>query len=199
MSNFTPNVADDMVWRRKNVSDITEPDEIFDELDSFEIAMVCIQLIIFVSTIFGNTLILISIRRFMWLQTPVNAIVGNLALSDMLIGVFLIPVHVLGAFLELNKFEFMCLIQLTIFVTLLLVSLVSMLAISVERYYSVAFPWKHRASRRHVFVKVFIPLCWIGSISFSAIPISGWNNFAEGQMNNKCQLFLVWPRTTNMF
>ena len=191
MSNLTINVT----RIKTNGSDITQVEEIFDELDSFEIAMLCIEFIIFVPTVFGNTLTLISIRRFQWLQTPLNALVGNLALSDMLIGICFIPLHVLGTFMELNKFRAMCLTNLTILVTLLLASLISMLAISVERYYSVAFPWKHRASRRHLFVKIFIPVCWIGVICFAIIPLSGWNNFKDGQKNNKCQLYLMWPKT----
>lgn len=178
-----------------NTTDVNiDTEEIFDELDSFETVMLCLELIIFVPTIFGNTLILVSIRRFSWLQTPLNTLVGNLALSDMLIGVCFIPVHVLGVFLELNKFKIMCLINLTILVTLLLVTLLSMLAISVDRYYSVAFPWKHRTSKRHVFVKMFIPVCWIVTVCFSCIPLLGWNTF-DVKDHIKCQLYSVWPQT----
>lgn len=172
-----------------------EYDVIFDELDSFELLMLTLELIIFVPTIFGNTLILLSIRKFVWLQTPLNALVGNLALSDMLIGTCLIPLHVLGVFLGLNKFEIVCLLNLSILVTLLLVSLVSMLAISVERYYSIAFPWKHRISRRHVFVKVFIPSCWLVIACFSSVPLFGWHNLTSDHLNSKCQLYIVWPQT----
>ncbi|KAH3870719.1 hypothetical protein DPMN_033911 [Dreissena polymorpha] len=135
-----------------------------DEIDRFEIAVICLEAVLFVPTVFGNVLILISIGRFRRLQTPLNGLVGNLAVSDLVTVLILTPGHIVGAFLELNRVRAFCLFYLSSNAAFLLVSLLTMLAISMERYYSVRFPWKHRASKRHTFVKLFIPISWIISL-----------------------------------
>ncbi|XP_052268575.1 alpha-2A adrenergic receptor-like [Dreissena polymorpha] len=109
-----------------------------DEIDRFEIAVICLEAVLFVPTVFGNVLILISIGRFRRLQTPLNGLVGNLAVSDLVTVLILTPGHIVGAFLELNRVRAFCLFYLSSNAAFLLVSLLTMLAISMERYYSVA-------------------------------------------------------------
>ena len=166
-----------------------------DGLNTFEISMLVIEIIIFIPTIFGNVLILESIRRFQWLQTPLNAIVGSLAVSDLLFVLVLTPGHLVGVFMEANRIRGFCLAYVGVIVTLMLVTLLNMLAISIERYYSVGYPWKHRAMKRQKHVKIFIPLSWATSFLFSFIPFMGWDEF---ETDNKCQLYDVWPMELNM-
>ncbi|XP_052799410.1 beta-2 adrenergic receptor-like [Mya arenaria] len=162
-----------------------------DGLDSFEKLIMCIAIAIVIPTFLGNVLILVCIRRFHWLQTPLNALVGSLAVSDLLFALAIVPGYIVGAFLEANTRPSFCLLYIGVLVTLLLASLLQKLAISVERYYSVGFPWKHRTSKRSVYVKVFIPLSWSGSFLFSLIPWMGWNAL---DTDDQCELFTAWPR-----
>ncbi|XP_060587872.1 tyramine receptor Ser-2-like [Ruditapes philippinarum] len=165
---------------------------LFDELDALEAGFFFLETVLFIPTVFGNTLILICLRKYQWLRTPLNSLIKNLAAADLLIGVLLIPFDIVGTFFGLNRLRYVCLVQLAILVSLLLVSLFSMFAISVERYLSVAFPWQHRATKRHNYVRIFVPICWTISIGFSIIPLLGIHDFIDGK--SRCHLTLVWPQ-----
>lgn len=164
---------------------------LFDELDSLESGMFLVEVVIFIPTVFGNILILVSMHKFHWLRTPLNILVENLAVCDLLIALLLIPLDVLGTSFGLNRLRQVCLCQLTILMALLFVSLFTILAISVERYISVAYPWQHRLMKRHRYVNAINTMSWIMSILLSSSPSLGWNNFIDGV--SRCHLHQVWP------
>lgn len=163
----------------------------FDELDPVETGFLFLEAVIIVPTISGNILILVSMRKFQWLKSPLNTLIGNLAFSDLLTGILLIPFDIFGTFFGLNRLRIVCLLQLSVLITLMLVSLLSMLAISAERYFSVAFPWDHRAAKRRRHVHIFMPFCWILSLCFSMISFFCKNDMIEGK--SRCLLTNVWP------
>ena len=133
------------------------------------------SVIIFLPTVIGNSLILMSLYRFRDLRSPMGILIGNLAVSDFLVGLILMPLEVLSIFLRVFNKKYPCLITIGISVTLTMSSVLNMLAIAVERFMSVAHPLKHRSPKTKTVVKLCIPLLWCSVLVIGFLPLMGFN------------------------
>ena len=107
-----------------------------------------ICLISILLTVGGNSLVLIAYKQNRNLQTVTNIFLVNLALIDLLSGVLNMPVWFIITTPGLNSHFFKsnghtCHFILGLFVTLIMTSIVCLLAVSVERYAAVLYPFQH--------------------------------------------------------
>ncbi|XP_060592241.1 octopamine receptor-like [Ruditapes philippinarum] len=148
--------------------------------------------VIFFPTIFGNILIIVSICKFRHLRSNMHILIGNLAVSDLIIAVSII-LQVVGNFREeLVTNKYFCLGQNAVFVISLGTSSYNMLTISIERFLAVKFPLKHRImfTRRTSYILIIV--CWSYHSLFASLPLLGWNNFHDDVL--VCDTDLVWTR-----
>uniref|UniRef100_A0A3B1KAS2 G-protein coupled receptors family 1 profile domain-containing protein n=2 Tax=Astyanax mexicanus TaxID=7994 RepID=A0A3B1KAS2_ASTMX len=93
-------------------------------------------------TVFGNLLIIISVCHFKQLHTPTNMLILSLAVSDFLVGVFVMPFH-------LNRLTESCwifgpticmfFVLISFFVTS--ISIYNVALIAVDRYFAISSPF----------------------------------------------------------
>ena len=140
------------------------------------ITLVC-EAVILLPAVIGNSLILICIYKFKRLQTPMYILIGSLASSDLLTGAILNPFDLVGLTSNFYRDKHVCLFRLGTFVVLLGTSILSMLAISIERFVSLAFPLKHLKSKTMVCAKYFIPVSWSFTTVIGYMPLFGVNNY----------------------
>ena len=145
-------------------------------LTNIDYAYFFASVILFLPTVIGNLLILMSLYRFWELRSPMGILIGNLAVSDLLVGVVLIPVELLGILLDVFNDKYPCLISMGISLSLIGSSVLNMLAISVERFMSVAHSLKHRSAKTKSVVKASIPIMWVTVLTFGFLPLIGLNN-----------------------
>lgn len=149
--------------------------------------------VIFLPTVFGNVLIITSICKFRHLRSNMHILIGNLAVSDLLIAVSII-FQVIGNFqkpLVTNKYY--CLGQSAVFVISLGTSSYNLFTMSVERFTAITFPLRHKAwfTRRTTYI--LIVTCWVYHIVLAAVPAMGWNNYKENL--EVCDTDLVWHKS----
>ncbi|XP_045185800.2 5-hydroxytryptamine receptor-like [Mercenaria mercenaria] len=141
-----------------------------------------INIIFIPPTVFGNTLILVSLTRFKSLRSVrAYILVGNLAVSDLLVGLISMPmdvVFVLSTFASSSKT--FCLWYFSLLFTSIGLSVVNLFLLSLERFHAIASPIKHklRFTKRRIFI--MITLTWIAILFVGFLPLFGINKKLEG-------------------
>lgn len=120
----------------------------------------------------ANFLIVWVIARKVSLRTPLNMLLGCLAMSDLLVGLVVQPSYVAFRLIE-NKHMFVpCPLRLfysTGFFMCYGVSLVTLCAISCERYLALFFPFKYPHLIRYSRVIKLVIITWIVNILLTVL------------------------------
>ncbi|XP_046382560.1 probable G-protein coupled receptor No18 [Ischnura elegans] len=127
-------------------------------------------------TVVGNTLIILAVLTTKRLRTVTNCFVTSLAVADLLVGIFVMPPAV--AYHLIGKWELgwvMCDIWVSLDVLLCTASILSLCAISVDRYLAVTQPLNYsrrRRSKRLALGMIFA--VWLAAAAITCPPIFGW-------------------------
>ena len=151
-----------------------------------------VECIIIGPIVLGNFLIITSILRFHRLRRRIYILVGNLAASDLLIGLVFIPYDlVFLSNLRLSRFKYFCLIRHSLCDMFLGASVMNLFAISFERYIAVVYPLRHASICTWQTLSMMIVACWCLSISLASFPLLGWNQWEEGI---PCDIELIYTK-----
>ncbi|KAK2856979.1 hypothetical protein Q5P01_005714 [Channa striata] len=129
-------------------------------------------LLAFVSllTVTLNALVIFSIYHFRQLHTPTNNLLLSLAVSDLLLGLLVMPIEGLR-YIETCWFlgKLMCALSPYVFYCLVSTSLGHMVLISIVRYVTICDPLQHNSKITITNVNVCIFLCWASSIIYNGL------------------------------
>ncbi|CAF0728733.1 unnamed protein product [Adineta ricciae] len=139
---------------------------------SFEVVAVCFFIIlIIILTIGGNLVVLFAFYNDPHLLTPSNNFLLSMAIADLLVGLIAMPFH---SFAQIRGFwpfgELFCKIWLTIDDVATMASVLSIVAITIERYWSINHSVHYRRHTTKTRIRIFSILIWL-------IPLI---NFAPG-------------------
>jgi ABC-type multidrug transport system permease subunit len=81
----------------------------------------------------------------------------------------------------------LCLLLNSFLLAVFAVSMFSLLAVSVDRFWAVCYPVTYHVKSTSS-TKIIIIFCWIFGILFGFLPVFGWNS---GQFDNKCDLRVI--------
>uniref|UniRef100_A0A3P9P1X5 Muscarinic acetylcholine receptor n=1 Tax=Poecilia reticulata TaxID=8081 RepID=A0A3P9P1X5_POERE len=151
-------------------------------------------------TIVGNILVVVSFKVNRQLKTVNNYFLLSLAVADLIIGV--ISMNLYTAYLIMDYWAlgtWACDLWLTIDYVASNASVMNLLVISFDRYFSITRPLTYRAKRTTKRAGVMIGLAWLVSLVLWAPAILLWQYFV-GQRTvpqNQCYIqFLTEPITT---
>ncbi|XP_064459119.1 neuropeptide Y receptor type 2-like [Ornithodoros turicata] len=129
---------------------------------------VCYGFISLVSVI-GNIIVLWIVASCRRMKTVTNFFIANLAVADVIIGLFSIPFQFQAALLQRWELpEFMCAFCPFVQVLSVNVSIFTLTAIALDRYRAITSPLRARCCSKFN-AKVFIGIVWIAS-SVVALP-----------------------------
>lgn len=140
----------------------------------------CVVVILFclliVVTVIGNTLVILSVITTRRLRTVTNCFVMSLAVADWLVGIFVMPpavaVHLLGSW---PLGWILCDIWISLDVLLCTASILSLCAISIDRYLAVTQPLNYSRRRRSKrLALLMILVVWVLALAITCPPILGW-------------------------
>ncbi|XP_026157371.1 trace amine-associated receptor 13c-like [Mastacembelus armatus] len=121
-------------------------------------------------TVLLNSLVVFSISHFRQLHTPTNTLLQSLAMSDLGLGLLVMPIEGLR-YIEtcwlLGKI--MCVLSFYIFYCLISSSLGHIVLISIDRYLTICDPLLHSSRVTLTNVKICICLCWACSITYNGL------------------------------
>ncbi|XP_045780700.1 octopamine receptor 1-like [Maniola jurtina] len=162
----------------KGINNVTDFSDVCDtgDYDVFEVTVVTILCLLIVVTVIGNTLIISAVVTTKRLRTVTNCFVTSLAAADLLVGIFVMPpaiaVHISGKW-ELGWI--LCDIWISLDILLCTASILSLCAISVDRYLAVTRPLtysRRRRSKKLALTMIFF--VWISAGTITCPPMFGW-------------------------
>ena len=147
---------------------------------SFVYPVATCHILIVVVAIVGNLLVCYAIIFNKNLRNnPTNLFIFSLAFSDLLTVTIAVPFDIEGLFLRWiwKHGEIMCQAWITVYLITVPTSILTLLAVSVDRYKSLSDPLnRFRRSRFMTRKRAWIVslIIWLYSLLFALIPIMGW-------------------------
>ncbi|KAM7364425.1 tyramine receptor II [Cochliomyia hominivorax] len=153
-------------------------------IDSYLVGMawskalvVAIFMLLILVTVVGNTLVILAVLTTRRLRTVTNCFVLNLAITDWLVGTCVMPPAVIHYVAEgVWRFGWiLCDIWIFLDVLLCTASILSLCAISLDRYLAVTQPLTYSKNRRTKRLALFmIIIVWVTALSITCPPYLGW-------------------------
>lgn len=159
--------------------------------------LVTIYAVTMTDIIFGNLLIIISVCKFRRLRTKPHILIFNLATSDLLVGLIVIPYEFSFLLVDgLSTQKYGCLCRSVLATIFLGAAIWSLFFISLERYFAIVYPFIHvkLCTPRRLFM--CIVWCWTVAFAIGLIPIFGWNKW---QKISICDSRIVLPTEYILF
>jgi hypothetical protein len=158
-----------------------------------QVALTVAFSLIVLTDIIGNTMVVLVLLTNKSTRTPMNFLLVNLAIADMMVAIFIAP-----RFIFMNSFvhpdgitgTWVCKLFTggNISWTAGACSVFTLVAIAFERYFAVMFPHSEKGKMTIRKLKIIIFSCWIGAIILN-IPL--YATIYYEKTNNFC--FEYWP------
>lgn len=138
-------------------------------------------------TVFGNLLVVFSITRFQNLRSVTNHMILSLAIADMLIGLFVMPLSISNMILS-HYWPYgsaMCHLWHSIDVLASTASILNLCIISLDRYWAVIAPLHYPRLMSEKRGLICISMVWICSAGISFPMIALWD-YVDLWVEGKC-------------
>lgn len=155
------------------------------------ISIATVSAIVSLITIVGNVLVMLSFKVNSQLKTVNNYYLLSLAVADLIIGVFsmnLYTSYILMGYWALGNIA--CDLWLAVDYVASNASVMNLLVISFDRYFSITRPLTYRAKRTPKRAGIMIGLAWLVSLILWAPPILCWQYFVGKRTvpERQCQI-----------
>jgi len=142
------------------------------------IVLAIILTALIIATALGNLLVCVALFRYRALRTISNCLIGNLAASDFLLAVTVLPLSAGSECLGYWAFGHVaCNVWLVVDVLCCTASIWNLCIIAADRYTATVHPvwYRDRSSARRRAL-AYIGVVWAVSVAVCLPPLFGWNN-----------------------
>ncbi|XP_015597179.1 tyramine receptor 1 [Cephus cinctus] len=190
MSTMQNETADYSNYRCNSSEPTVEQNPQLDYLPEWtDLVLAALFSVLIVITIVGNTLVIAAVITTRRLRSVTNCFVSSLAAADLLVGLAVMPPAVLlqlnGGTWELG--EILCDSWVSLDILLCTASILSLCAISIDRYLAVTQPLVYSRRRRSKrLAGVMIIVVWILAGAITSPPLLGCFPRAVNRDRRKC-------------
>ncbi|BHF61444.1 5-hydroxytryptamine receptor 7 [Sparganum proliferum] len=139
------------------------------------IALGILLVLLTIGTAGGNMLIMLAVFLVRKLRSPTNLLIVNLALTDFLVSILVMPFATAYQLLGYWPFnQGICDLYSIFDVLLCTSSILSLCAISIDRYLAITRPLQYAAKRSPKRMLFMILITWLLSAAISIPPVFGW-------------------------
>ncbi|NXN43078.1 AA3R protein, partial [Rhinoptilus africanus] len=122
----------------------------------------------------GNILVIWVVKLNLTFQNTTLYFIVSLALADMAVGILVMPLAIVVS-LGISVHFYTCLFMCCLMVVFTNASILSLLAIAIDRYLRVKVPTRYKIITRERRVWWALGLCWSVSLLVGLVPMFGWN------------------------
>ncbi|XP_061584426.1 adenosine receptor A1 [Cololabis saira] len=140
-----------------------------------DLIYISIETAIAVASILGNVLVVVVVCVNRALRNTTFSFIVSLAVADIAVGVLVIPLAIIISLGFITQF-YTCLILSCLLLIITQSSILSLLAIAIDRYLRVKIPTRYSIIVTQGRAYVAVCLCWILSYLSGLVPLIGWNN-----------------------
>ncbi|XP_034431056.1 trace amine-associated receptor 13c-like [Hippoglossus hippoglossus] len=135
-------------------------------------------------TVALNLLVIISISHFRQLHTPTNLLLLSLAISDLFVGVLLMPVEIF--YVEKCWFlgDIVCTLYYVLDYMITSASVANMVLISFDRYIAICDPLHYPARVTKRRAQVCVCFCWVSSVFYRILLLN--DHLRQPGRSNSC-------------
>ncbi|NWI34091.1 AA3R protein, partial [Sula dactylatra] len=144
---------------------------VLSSLDGIYISMEC--LIALFATL-GNILVIWVVKLNSTFQNTTLYFIVSLALADIAVGILVMPLAIVVS-LGVSVHFYSCLFMCCLMVVFTNASILSLLAIAIDRYLRVKLPTRYKIITTEKRVWWALGLCWSVSLLAGLVPMFGWN------------------------
>ncbi|XP_078663908.1 D(4) dopamine receptor-like [Branchiostoma floridae x Branchiostoma belcheri] len=151
-----------------------------------------LPILVIVEILTGNALVVVAIYKGKNLRSTTNYFIVNLAVTDALMAVLVMPFVVYVEFINgVWQLGFlMCDVFVALDVMLCTASIFNLVAISIDRFYAVTWPVRYSKHKSNNRLAITITLVWTLSFGISAPLLFGSNYPATGERSPEmCGIF----------
>ncbi|CAB3400889.1 unnamed protein product [Caenorhabditis bovis] len=131
-------------------------------------------------TVFANSLVFIVLYKNPRLQTVPNLLVGNLAFSDLALGLFVLPLSSVYAIAGEWVFpDALCEVFVSADILCSTASIWNLSIVGLDRYWAITSPVAYMSKRNKRTAGIMILSVWISSALISLAPLLGWKQTAH--------------------
>lgn len=167
-----------------NISDLQVPFVCVKYSFELEAFLIVVFSVLVFGTVGGNLLVILSVVIVKKLQTPSNFLIVNLACSDFLVSILVMPGAIYQQIFR-NRWPFselLCNVFISFDVILCTSSILNLCAISIDRYLVITRPLQYAVNRTPSRIGTMIAISWVLSGLISIPPLFGWKEkFSAGE------------------
>ncbi|XP_072308220.1 adenosine receptor A1-like [Eucyclogobius newberryi] len=152
--------------------------------ESIDVVYISIETAIALASVLGNILVVLVVYVNRGLRNTTFFFIVSLAVADIAVGLLVIPLAIVIS-LGLKTQFYTCLFLSCLLLTITQSSILSLLAIAIDRYLRVKIPTKYCSVVTKERAWTAVGLCWVFSFLMGMVPMTGWNNHgAMGPSSN---------------
>ncbi|XP_065057546.1 high-affinity lysophosphatidic acid receptor-like [Rhopilema esculentum] len=146
--------------------------------------------------LFGNLLVCYIVYRRPAMRSGINLLLANLALSDILLSLFCMPLTLVYLNLQSESIEeSVCQLEAVLFSQFQTEKILLLVVISVDRYYIIV---KRKDNLNTFRAKCIIIMTWLASMILSIPPLIGLGKYKYSAFKPQCTLELTDASTKNL-
>lgn len=136
--------------------------------------------IINLAVVLGNSLVIVAVVTTRKLRTVTNIFIVSLACADLMLGIAVLPFSISLEVVDTWLWgDIWCSMWLAIDVLLCTASILSLCAISLDRYVAVTHPIRYPSIMSPARGRVLVATVWILSFVICLPPLIGWNDSSQ--------------------
>lgn len=116
-----------------------------DMAEDLNVPYALFETLVAVLAVIGNAAVIIVFQQEKGLQKQINYYIVSLALADFLVGLFGVPFAIMAS-VGLPRNLHACLCTISLLVVLCTISIFCLVAVSIDRYFAVVLPVKHKTN-----------------------------------------------------